>query len=359
MLRPASKFLAVLVGRGFRKWWQALPRHKKEIFVDHLRRNRIRYAVGSGITGMTGFVYYNNHVTTTPYTGRRRFMLFKSKELVSMSSELYQMTMEEYGDQMLPENHPMVDCVRRVGNRLLQANNTMPEIYTRVWTVSVVNDPVMNCFVLSTGDIVMFTGMMEVLDNDDQVAAVLAHEMSHTVLEHVAEHFSRESFLDLIILFPVALTWAFLPNDLLAAVSHWLLNYMVELFLKLPYSRALESEADYLGLRLAAKACYDVREFSAFWGKMAVLEKVKEKNDREKEVPFWLSTHPSNEDRQKEMEEQMPEALDLRRSCMCPTLSLRDPREAIKRLQQSITRQDNWTSPKPIPLKECSTISSS
>lgn len=65
-----------------------------------------------------------------------------------------------------------------------------------------------------------------------------------------------------------------------------------------------------------SQACYDVREFSAFWGKMAVLEKVKEKNDREKEVPFWLSTHPSNEDRQKEMEEQMPEALDLRRSCM-------------------------------------------
>ncbi|XP_045115631.1 metalloendopeptidase OMA1, mitochondrial-like isoform X2 [Portunus trituberculatus] len=359
VLRPVSKFLAVLVGRGFRKWWQALPRHKKEVFRNHLRRNIVRYAVGCGLMGTAGFVYYNNHVTTAPYTGRRRFMAFNSQQQLSISNQLYQVVMEEYADHMLCKDHPMVDCVRRVGNRLLQANNTMPEMYTRVWTVSVVDNSLMNCFVLPTGDIVMFTGMMEVLDNDDQVAAVLAHEMSHTILEHVAEHLSQNYLLDLVILFPVALIWAVLPNDLLAALSHWLLNRVVELFLRLPYSRTLESEADHLGLRLAAKACYDVREFSAFWGKMAVLEKVKKMNGQETEVPFWLSTHPSNEDRQKEMDKQMPEAIDLRQFCKCPSLSLRDPREPIKRLQQSVTEQHNQTSLKGTPLKEGSTASSS
>uniref|UniRef100_A0A0P4WN92 Metalloendopeptidase OMA1, mitochondrial n=2 Tax=Scylla olivacea TaxID=85551 RepID=A0A0P4WN92_SCYOL len=359
VLRPASKFLAALVGRGFRKWWQALPRHKKEIFRDHLRRNIVRYAVGSGVMGTAGFVYYNNHVTTTPYTGRSRFMVFKSEEQFSISSRLYEMAMKEYADDMLHNDHPMVDCVRRVGNRLLQANHAMPEIYTRVWTVSVVDNPLRNCFVLPTGDIVMFSGMMEILENDDQVAAVLAHEMSHVILEHVAEHLSRDYLLDLFILFPVALTWAFLPNDLLAAVSHWLLHYVVELFLSLPYSRTLESEADHLGLRLAAKACYDVREFSAFWGKMAVLDKIIEKNSEEKEPPFWLSTHPSSEDRRKELEKQMPEVLDLRRFCKCPNLPVKDPRERIKKIPQSIAPEDNQISPKAIPPKEFSFISSS
>lgn len=59
--------------------------------------------------------------------------------------------------------------------------------------------------------------------------------------------------LDIVILVPVALIWAILPSDLLAMVSHWLLNMVVTLFLRLPYSRTLESEADQLGLHLAAK----------------------------------------------------------------------------------------------------------
>lgn len=56
--------------------------------------------------------------------------------------------MEQYAHLMLPQDHPMVDCVRRVGNRLLQANSTLPELYQKSWTVSLVDDPLMNCFVL-------------------------------------------------------------------------------------------------------------------------------------------------------------------------------------------------------------------
>lgn len=68
-----------------------------------------------------------------------------------------------------------------------------------------------------------------------------------------AEHMNRGYLLDLVILVPVALIWAILPSDLLAMASHWLLNMVVTLFISLPYSRTLESEADQLGLRLAAK----------------------------------------------------------------------------------------------------------
>lgn len=345
LLRPISKFLAVLVGRGFRKWWQALPPHKRKIFTQHLRRNRLRYAAGGSVVGVAGLVYYQNHVTITPYTGRRRFMLLTSDQLFSMSDQLYDMEMEKYTHLMLPQDHPMVDRVRRVGNRLLQANSTLPELYLKSWTVSLVDDSIMNCFVLPTGDIVMFTGLMEVLDNDDQVAAILAHEMSHAILDHAAEHINQGYLLDLVILVPVALIWAILPSDLLAMISHWLLNMVVTLFLTLPYSRTLESEADQLGLRLAAKACYDVREFGALWGKMAVLDQIKEDNG-----PAWMSTHPTNEDRQKELEGRMAEALELRKFCKCPPLSLKDPREPIKMLQQMVAQRRSQQPVKAIPM---------
>ncbi|KAG0725457.1 Metalloendopeptidase OMA1, mitochondrial [Chionoecetes opilio] len=352
LLRPASKVLAVLVGRGFRKWWQALPKHKKQILIDHLRRNRVRYAVGSGVAATAGVVYYHNHVTVAPYTGRHRFMLLTTDQLFSMAGQLYQMEMEQYAHLMVPEHHPMLERVQRVGNRLLQANNTLPELYTKVWTVSVIDDPTMNCFVLPSGDIVMFTGMMDALENDDQVAAVLAHEMSHAILDHAAEHLNRGYLLDLVVLVPVALIWAVLPSDLLAVASHWLFNLVVKLFLTLPYSRLLETEADYLGLRLAAKACYDVREFSALWGKMDVLEKIMDKNGQGAEVPAWLSTHPTNEDRQRELEGQMAEALDLRTSCKCPPLTPRDPREPIRRLQRGVAQEDPQVTPVAIPLQK-------
>lgn len=68
-----------------------------------------------------------------------------------------------------------------------------------------------------------------------------------------------------------------------------------------------------------------MREFSALWGKMAVLDQIKENNGQKTDGPAWMSTHPSNEDRQKELEEQMAEAIELRKSCkvsVCPGIIL-------------------------------------
>ncbi|KAG7164354.1 Metalloendopeptidase OMA1-like 2 [Homarus americanus] len=151
VLRPLSKMVAVLVGRGFRKWWQSLPKKKKDIFIQHFIRNKFRYLGGSTMLGLAGYTYYESHVTTTPFTRRRRFMVFTPDQLFKIAQSCYQVELAEYGHLLLPENHSMVDRVRRVGNRILQANNTIPQLYTKEWTVTVIDHPMVNCFVLPVG----------------------------------------------------------------------------------------------------------------------------------------------------------------------------------------------------------------
>lgn len=338
VVRPISKVLAVLVGRGFRKWWQALPKKRKEVLIQHLIRNKLRYLGGSAVLGCAGYTYYESHVTTTPVTGRRRFMIFTPDQLFTVAHHTYQMEMAQYGHLLMPQTHPMVEQVRRVGNQILQANNDIPQLYTKSWTVAVIDDPLVNCFVLPSGQMVMFRGMMELFDNDDQVAVVLAHEMSHAILEHTAEQLSHGYLLDILILLPLAVIWAFIPSDGLAIVTHWFLNQVVQILLQLPYSRTLEMEADSVGLQISARACYDVRESSAFWGKMSVMDQLRQEQGKRGEEPAWLSTHPSHNERQDMLNSLMSEALTLRDSCQCPRLKQRDPRHSIWMLQKGLTQ---------------------
>ncbi|KAK7067717.1 metalloendopeptidase, partial [Halocaridina rubra] len=110
----------------------------------------------------------------------------------------------------------------------------------------------------------------------------------------------------------------------------------MKVFLQIPYARNLEEEADSVGLKLAAKACFDVREASAFWGKMSVPDKLKERKEERSDDPAWLSTHPSNVERQDNINAQMEEALSIRNFCQCPKLSDRDPRHTIEMLQEQL-----------------------
>lgn len=338
VLRPLSKIAAILVGRGFRKWWQSLPAKKRELFIQHLLRNKYKYLGGSALLGTASLTYYEDHVVPAPLTGRRRFMVFTSDQLHTVSRHTYTEEISQYAHLLMPENHPMVSVVKRVGNRLLQANKNIPQLYTKYWTVTLIDDPTVNCYVLPSGDIVMFRGMMDLLENDDQVAAVVAHEMSHAILEHASEQLSRGYLLDVLILLPLAVIWAFIPSDGLALVTQWFLNQVVKVLLQLPYSRSLEEEADSVGLQLAAKACFDVREASAFWGKMSVLDKIRENSGGSPpEDSAWLSTHPSNIERQEKIDDQMEEAISIRNFCQCPQLDERDPRQMVKSLQRQLT----------------------
>lgn len=145
--------------------------------------------------------------------------------------------------------------------------------------------------------------------------------MAHSLLLHSLEALSDQVLLDLLIIVPILLVWALFP-DLVAAVIHMIGERLVNIIYKLPYSRILENEADEVGIKLAAKACIDVREAVVFWAMMRTLTDM---HLLPPELP-WISSHPSHGDREKNLNEIMTKALELRKDSGCSVLPVVDPR---------------------------------
>jgi hypothetical protein len=106
----------------------------------------------------------------------------------------------------------------------------------------------------------------------------------------------------------------------------------------------LETEADIVGLELAAKACFDVRETSAFWHKMAIIDSVEGMTISSDEIKIpgnaeFLSTHPSHKTRYTYLDSLMEEAIKIREKCNCPRLPKHDPRVTIEFMKKTIEEQ--------------------
>lgn len=164
---------------------------------------------------------------------------------------------------------------------------------------------------------------------------ILAHEIAHCVLGHGAELLSHSQFFDLMFISIIVGIWSFFPTDISAAFAHFLINKLTSLTIDLPYSRTLEIEADAVGLRIASKACLDVREAVAFWQNMTLNEKINLKETTgDVNVPDhidYLMTHPKHEKRAEYLNSLIPEAIKYRNECNCWRLPWSDPRDRIKK----------------------------
>ncbi|XP_072045925.1 metalloendopeptidase OMA1, mitochondrial-like [Amphiura filiformis] len=330
ILKPMAKLGAVITGRAFRQWWKALPPNKKDVFLALLRKHK--YHILGTIAGLYGIsaLYYYTHLKATPITNRKRFIAFTESQFRKISEEEAKQMVEKYNGKFVPGEHPVYKIVLDATNRLIRGNQDLHQVTERTWTIYIVDEDVKNAFVLPNGEIFVFTGMLQAVDNTEQLAAVLAHEMAHVVLSHAAELVSFFNFIDFLLIVVLAGLWAFLPNDGLAMVATWFKNRVVQLLLQMPYNRNLESEADEVGLQIAAKGCFDVRESVAFWEGMNVRE-----DDELKDIEL-LSTHPTHKNRADRLSELMPSAIDLRQSCNCPALPKRDPMISVERLRKRL-----------------------
>ena len=120
---------------------------------------------------------------------------------------------------------------------------------------------------------------------------------------------------------PLLFLWAMLPNDVIAFFADWLFGKISTILLDLPFSRNMETEADIVGLEISSKACFDIREAPAFWGKMELLAGLEGDGS---DIEF-LSTHPSHANRQNHLLEILPQALNSRSTCGCSKLNTPDP----------------------------------
>lgn len=340
LFKPLAKVSAILWGRGFRKWWQALPVKKRQFFLGVMNKNKYRLAAGSIACGGFGMIYYLSHLEEAPVTHRKRFIAFTPKQFQKIVDVEYQMTVEQLGSKFLPKTHPYYARVLRVARRLHDSNQDIHLINSiKTWSVTVVDDSSTNAFVMPNGQIFVFSGMLQTVTNDDQLGIVLGHEMAHAILSHGAELVSFAQLVDVVIIFGMAAIWMFLPSDSIALVTQWFLHKVAEVMLEMPYNRKLETEADEVGLQLAGKACFDVRESTVFWDTMSIRQELK----GEKDIA-WLSTHPANESRSENLDKLVPNAEKLRDKCKCPPLPKKDPRQEMQRLRKTLEKSESLTS---------------
>lgn len=336
--KPLARIVSLVVGRGARKWWKRLPEHKKLSFSQLYQNNKKKvYTTGALAAGGLALAY-ESHVQECPITHRRRFVALTPDQAKKIGDSNFKDILEEHKENIVDENHPVYDKVAGVANKILKANKDLRQIYDKTWTLTVIHDVQENAFVLPSGNIFVFTGMIEACENSDELGIVLSHEIAHVVLGHVEEKLTLTSFIQLLMLVPMAVLWAVLPNDGVALVANWFMDSVIDVMVELPFSREMETEADKVGLFMAAKACIDVREAPAFWGKMKV-RSMDPLLDKETE---FVSTHPCHETRQQTLMEMLESAIKFRSECGCERLNSNyDPIKKVAALAAFINSRRN------------------
>jgi predicted Zn-dependent protease len=218
---------------------------------------------------------------SAPYTDRSQFIIVPASQEVAMGAQAAQDVKKK---EHVSTDKAALDLVRRVGARI----SRVAERPDYKWEFSVIEKNELNAFCLPGGKVFFYTGLLELTGSDDEVAAVMGHEVGHALARHGAERMSVSMAAQLG--GQVASTAIGLQNPAVAQLFNTAYGVGSQVGVLLPFSREQESEADYLGLILMTKAGYDPGAALSFWKKMAAKNKGKA-------TPAWLSTHPANEDR--------------------------------------------------------------
>ncbi|XP_048064561.1 metalloendopeptidase OMA1, mitochondrial [Megalobrama amblycephala] len=340
VLKPLQKLMAIILGRSIRKWWMALPPNKKQLFREWTWRRRWHLlGAGSGLLIFISLLFLT-HLDESPITGRTRLLLFSKEAFMELAQSTAEVYMEDFKDSLIAPSDHRHQAVELVVQTLVQRNKDIAEMSSVPWTVHVVDGTPINAFVLPNGEIFVFTGMLDAVADIHQLVFVLGHEMAHALIGHAAEQASLSHVVDLLSVILLTAIWAICPRDSLALLGQWIQSKLVQFLFERPYSRKLEAEADQVGLQLAAKACADVRAGTVFWQQMEINDQLT----GQPTVPEWLSTHPSHQNRVRQLDRLVPEALELRARCDCPALPEVDPRvvfyQSVQLLLDKIEKQE-------------------
>uniref|UniRef100_A0A670XTN7 Metalloendopeptidase OMA1, mitochondrial n=1 Tax=Pseudonaja textilis TaxID=8673 RepID=A0A670XTN7_PSETE len=311
ILKPVQKLFAIILGRSIRKWWRALPPNKKELFKEAVRRNKLKITLGISSLGVIFILFYFTHLEETPITGRTRLVVFHKDQFAEMTEIEYNMWMQQFQNKMLPEKDPRYQVVKKVVTHLTESNKDIPGFSEFTWTIHVVEEPNINAFVLPNGQVFVFTGLLNAVSDINQLSFILGHEIAHVILGHAAEKASLMHFLDFFSLILLTMIWAVSPRDSLAVIGQWIQSRFQEY-----------KHWDTFPLSF----------YSVFWQQMELAKTLH----NEPQLPEWLSTHPSHENRAEQLDRLIPEALKIRESCNCPSLPGQDPRLIFKLSMQHL-----------------------
>jgi predicted Zn-dependent protease len=232
-------------------------------------------------------------------TGRRQLALVSEDSAIVASQEAYAMQIGELrsAGKIVAESSNVSRRVDAITERLVaQAVALRPETAEWQWSVEVIDEPeVVNAWCMAGGRMAIYTGLIEKLDpTDDELAQVMAHEISHALANHTAERMSVAIATNA----GVALA-GILSED--AARTMSTAAVAAALAIQMPNSRTAEADADEIGIELAAKAGYNPNAAISLWQKMASVSGGG--------PPEFLSTHPSPANRQQRLAELAPQMM--------------------------------------------------
>jgi len=243
---------------------------------------------------------------SAPITQRKQLKLIPESKLNAQAAAIYEKVKE---NEKMSDDAKTLNDIKSIGERMENAihvyferSNIPDPTLNFGWEYILIdNEKVKNAWCMPGGKIAVYTGMLEVTNNTNGLAAVMGHEIAHAVAKHSIERASRT----------VALNVATQVTDILTGGKLSTINrttgmntvgLLAEMGILNPFNRKQESEADYLGLIFASLAGYDIRETIKVW------ERMKEVN-KGKTPPEFISTHPSPENRIKKINEWLNEVI--------------------------------------------------
>ena len=242
--------------------------------------------------------------STVPITGRQQTLMVSDGEVLSLASQQYKEFMQT---AKLSTNSTNTAMVKRVGQKLASAvtnylnnNGLSSEVGNFAWEFNLVQNNQVNAWCMPGGKIVVYEGLLPVTQDEASLAIVLGHEIAHAVAKHSAEQLSTQMRQQQSLQIGTAIAGALGMGQNTQSIVQTVaaLNFN---FGNLKYSRNHESEADHMGLIFAAMAGYDPQVATTFWQRMAA--------SSTNQTAEFLSDHPSDATRIKQIQGWMPEAL--------------------------------------------------
>jgi predicted Zn-dependent protease len=244
---------------------------------------------------------------TNPYTGRKQLLMTSVSQEMQMGAQAYNQVKSD--PKMRPSQDPReIEPVKRVAARIVEAakRSKYAEMAKQFqWEVTVIkDDKTANAFALPGGKMAVYTGIFPMAKTEAGLAAVMGHEVVHALARHGAERMSQGQVANVGLQVVGAAIGLSGGNPMLGQATMAALGAGAQVGVLLPFSRKHESEADYVGILLAADAGYDPRESVALWERMGQASGGGGQSE-------FLSTHPSHDTRIDQLKEWMPEAMAI------------------------------------------------
>ena len=250
--------------------------------------------------------FFLHSCTSAPITDRKQLKIIPEAKLNAQAAQIYEKVKEK---EKMSTDINKLNEIKEIGKRMEdsiseyfeRANLNDPTINFDWEYILIDNKKIRNAWCMPGGKIAVYTGILEATKNTNGLAAVMGHEIAHAVAKHSVERASRGTLLNtstqLIDIF---------SGGKLSQVNRVTgmntVGLLSQIGLMNPFTRKQESEADYLGMIFSSLSGYDIRETVKLWERMKELNKGKE-------PPEFMSTHPSSDNRIKNLKNWITEII--------------------------------------------------